>query len=116
MTRLENQAARTCELVAEKSWGLLGHTFSRVFSHLLNRDPHFDFDALLVPLPPVVQDNLDGWVDDHMDALVAEFALEDDMVMIAVEEAGADGDAEGDGGLDASGEDGDEGGEEGASS
>ena len=102
VTRLEARAARSRELVAERSRGLLGRVFSRVFSHLLNHDPHFDFDDVLVPMPPVVQDNLAGWVDDHMDALVAEFAPEDDTVMIAAREVGADGHDEEYDSLDAS--------------
>ena len=77
-----------------------------VFSHLLNHDPHLDFDIVLVLVPPVVQDNLAGWVDDHMDALVAEFTPEDDTVVIAVGEVGADGDDEEDGSLDTSSVDG----------
>ena len=114
MTHLENQAARTQELVAEKSQCLLGRAFSRVFSHLLSRDPHFDFDVVLAPVPPVIQDNLAGWLDDHVDALVVEFALEDDMVVIAAEEAGVGGNDEEDGRHDASSADRDD--EEGAPS
>ena len=62
-------------------------------SHLLNRDPHFDFDALMVPVPPVVQDNLARWVY-HVDALVAKFAPEDNTVVIVAGEVSADGDDE----------------------
>ena len=114
MTRLEDQATRARELVEERSQGLLGHAFSRVFSHLLNLDPHFDFDAVIAPVPEVIQDNLAGWVDDHVDALVAEFAPEDDAVVFAAEEGDADDDDEGDtsdgaGGMDEDGEDGTEG-------
>ena len=113
VTCLEARAARSRELVAERSRGLLGHVFLRVFSHLLNCEPHFDFNVVLVPVPPVVQDNLAGWVDDHMDALVAEFTPEENTVMIAAEEVGADGDDEEEDSLDASNVDG--GDEEGAS-
>ena len=114
VTILEARVARSRKLVVERSRGLLGRMFSRVFSYLLNRDPHFDFDVALVPMPPVIQDNLAGWIDDHVDALVAEFAPEDDMVVIAAEEVGAEGDDEEDSSVDASGTDG--GDEEGASS
>ena len=106
VTRLEAQAARTCELVAERSQGLLGHAFSRVFSHLLNRDPHFDFDVVLALVPLAIQDNLTGWVDDHVDALVKEFASEDDTVVLAAEEGGVGGDDEEDGSRDTSSADG----------
>ena len=114
MTHLENRAARNRELVVERSRGLLGRAFSRVFSHLLNCDPHFNFDAVLAPVPSVIQDNLAGWVDDHVDALVAEFAPKDDMVVIATEGDGAAGDDEEDDRHDASTTDG--GDEEGAPS
>ena len=103
---------RDRELVAKRSRSLLGCAFSRIFSHLLNHDPHFNFNVVLAPVPSVIQDNLAGWVDDHVDALVAEFALEDDAVVIAAEEAGAGGGDEEDGRHDTSSMDG--GDEEGA--
>ena len=112
VTCLEARAARSRELVAERSHGLLGHAFSRVFTHLLNRDPHFNFDAVLAPMPLVVQDNLTGWVDDHVDALVEEFAPEDDMVVIVAGEDDASSDDEEDDRHDTSSADG--GDEEGA--
>ena len=92
MTRLEDQATRARELVEERSQGLLGHAFSRVFSHLLNLDPHFDFDAAIALMPEVIQDNLAGCMDDHVDALVSDFAPEDVVVFITAEEDSAGGD------------------------
>ena len=111
VTRLEDRAARARELIEERSCGLLGHAFSRVFSELLNLDPHFDFDAAIASVPRVIQDNLANWVDDHVDALLAEFAPEDDAIMVATGEVEAD-DADEDhasdssGGVDEDGEDG----------
>ena len=58
MTRVEDWAMRSRELVSEKSWGLLGRAFSHVSSNLLNRDFHFDFNVVLAPVPTVVSDNL----------------------------------------------------------
>ena len=58
MTRLENWAERACKLVEEKSRGLLGRMFSRIFSHLQNINPHFDFDAAIASVPEVIRDNL----------------------------------------------------------
>ena len=112
ITRLEALAARTHELLAEMSQDLLGRTFSCIFSHLLNHDPRFDFDAVVAPVPLVIQNNLTGWVDDHVYALVAEFAPEDNTVVIAAEEDGGGSDDEEDGRHDASSADG--GDEEGA--
>ena len=43
-------------------------------------------------MPRVIQDNRANWVDDHVDALVAEFAPEDDTLVIVTEEDDADGD------------------------
>ena len=54
VTHLEARAARTRELVMERSQGHLGRAFSCVFSHLLNRDPHFDFNVVLAPVPTVI--------------------------------------------------------------
>ena len=96
MTRLEDRAARARELIEERSRGLLGRTFSCVFSHLQNLDPHFYFDADIAPMPRVIRDNLLDWVDDHVDALVAEFAPEDDAAVVVVRGGGADDDDEDD--------------------
>jgi hypothetical protein len=114
VTHPEDRAARARELIAERSRGLLGRAFSRVFSHLKNLDPHFDFDAAIAPVPRVTQGNLAEWVDVHVDDLVAEFAPEDDTAVIATEEGDADDDDEDDasdsaGGADEGGEDGAEG-------
>ena len=51
MTCLEIKAMRVRQLIEEKSRDLLGRAFSRVFSYLLNRDPDFDFNAMIAPLP-----------------------------------------------------------------
>ena len=58
VTHLEDRTARSHELVEERSLGLLGRAFSRVYSHLPSLDPHFDFDAAIAPMPGVIQDNL----------------------------------------------------------
>ena len=86
VTRLENRAERARELVDEKSRGLLGRAFSRVFSHLLNTNPDFDFDAAITPVHEVIRDNLARWVDDNVDALVRAFASDDDEVVVAADE------------------------------
>src|SRR4051812_19271925 len=51
VTQLEARSARDDRLVEERSRALLGRAFSRVFSHLQNMDPHFDFDAAIAPVP-----------------------------------------------------------------
>ena len=107
-TCLEDRAARAHELIEERSRGLLGRVFSRVFSHLLNMNPHFDFDAVIAPVPGVIQGNLANWVDDHVDALVAEFVVADDAVVIAAEGGDADDDDEDDA-SDSSGNEGEDG-------
>ena len=86
VARLENQAERARELVEEKSRGLLGLAFSRVFNHLQNINPDFDFDAAIAPVPEVIWDNLACWVDDNVDALVRAFASDDDAVVVTADE------------------------------
>ena len=103
-------------VVEERSRGLLGCAFSRVFSHLLNLDPHFDLDTAIAPVPKVIQDNLENWVDDHVDTLVVEFAPEDDVVVIAAEEGGADDDEDDASDSAGSTDEGDEDGVEGSTS
>lgn len=86
VTRLESRAERARELVDKKSRGLLGRAFSHVFSHLLNTNPDFNFDAAIAPVPEVIWDNLARWVDDNVDALVRAFASDDDAVVVAADE------------------------------
>ena len=83
---------------------MLGRAFSRVFIYLLDRDPHFDFDAAITPVPIAVRGDLAWWVEDNVEALVRAFASDDDGVVVGaneggvVDEPGIDGDARGSGG------------------
>ena len=104
VTQLEARSVRADRLVEERSRALLGRAFSRVFSHLQNMDPHFDFDAAIAPVPQAVRDDLAHWVEDNVDALVRAFASDDDGVIVAADEGGvvngpdaAGGDADSDG-------------------
>ena len=83
---------KACQLVEERSRGLLGHALSRIFSNLLNFDSHFDFSTVLSPMPAATQDKLAKWVDGHVDALVKELTPEDDTAVLAAKGAGAGGD------------------------
>ena len=100
---LENKSERSHWLVEERSRALLGHAFSRVFSYLQDRDPHFDFDAAIAPVPIAVRGDLARWVEDNMDALVRAFASDDDGVVVGanegdvVDDPGDDGSAGGGG-------------------
>ena len=67
---------------------MLGRAFSRVFSYLQDRDPHFDFDAAIAPVPIAVRGDLAQWVEDNMDALVRDFASDDDGVIVGADEGG----------------------------
>ena len=58
VTQLEVRSVRANRLVEERSRALLGRAFSRVFSHLQNMDPHFDFDAAIAPVPQAVRGDL----------------------------------------------------------
>ena len=75
-------------MVEERSRGLLGRAFSRVFSHLRNMDPHFNFDAAIAPVPQAVRDDLAHWVEDNVDALVRAFASDNDGMIMAADEGG----------------------------
>ena len=90
----------------ERGRGLLQRAFSRVFSHLLNADPNFDFDAAIAPVPTAVRGDLARWVEDHVDALVRAFTSEDDVVVVVIDEGDVVDD--GDGGVANSGDDIDE--------
>ena len=94
VTRLENHSERAHQLVEERSRSLLGHAFSRVFSHLQNTNPDFDFDAAIAPVPEAIQGDLARWVEDNVDALVRAFASDDEGVVVAADEGdvGDDGD------------------------
>ena len=75
-------------LVEETSRALLGRAFSHVFSYLQDRDPHFDFDAAIAPVPIAIRGDLAQWVEDNVDALVRAFASNDDGVVVAANEGG----------------------------
>ena len=62
VTHLENRTEMSRQLVAERSRGLLVRAFSRIFSHLHNIDPLFDFDAAIAPVPEAVRGDLAWWV------------------------------------------------------
>ena len=103
-TDVVTRSVRADRLVEDRSRALLGRAFSRVFSHLQNMDPHFDFDAAIAPVPLAVRDNLAHWVEDNVDALVRAFASDNDGVIMVADEGGvvngpdaADDNAEGDG-------------------
>lgn len=83
---LENCSERSRQLVEERSRGLLAQAFSRVFNHLQNFDPLFDFDAAIAPVPEAVRGDLARWVEDNVDALVRAFTSNDDGVIIAADE------------------------------
>ena len=110
VTRLEIRSDRARRLVEERSRGLLGRAFSRVFSHLRNTFPDFDFDAAIAPVPQAVRGDLARWVEDNVDALVRAFASDDDAVVVAVDEGDVvdDGDRGVAEGGDGAGEDGDD--------
>ena len=82
---------------------MLEHAFSSVFSYLQDRDPHFDFDAAIAPVPIAIRGDLAQWVEDNVDALVRAFPSDDDGMVVAakeggvVDDPGADGDAGGGG-------------------
>ena len=86
VTRLESHSKRAHQVVEERSRGLLGCAFSRVFSHLLNADPNFDFDAAIAPVPTAFRGDLARWVEDNVDALVRAFTSEYDGVVVAADE------------------------------
>src|SRR3954468_16855385 len=88
VTQLEAWSVRADRLVEERSRALLGRAYSRVFSHLQNMDPHFDFDAAIAPVPQAVRGDLAGWVENNVDALVRAFASDDDDVIVAADDGG----------------------------
>jgi hypothetical protein len=92
MTCIEDQAMRTRQLVKERSRGLLGRAFSRVFSNLFSSNPHFDFNTLIAPVPEITQEVVAHWVDHHVDKLVEEFPQDGDVPLIDAGDGGAGGD------------------------
>ena len=102
VTHLENRFERARQLVEERRRGLLARAFPRVFSHLQNIDPLFDFDTAIAPVPEAIRGDLARWVEDNVDALVRAFASDDDRVVVVVDEGdmvngGEDGANDGDG-------------------
>nr|XP_020154695.1 golgin subfamily A member 6-like protein 2 [Aegilops tauschii subsp. strangulata] len=58
VTRLENHSERARQLAEERSRVLLRRAFSRVFSHLQNTYPNFNFDTAIAPVPEAIRDDL----------------------------------------------------------
>src|SRR3954464_5871841 len=105
VTQLEARSAKADRLVEERSRALLRRAFSRVFSHLRNMDPHFDFDAAIAPVPQAVRGDLVEWVENKIGALVRAFTSDDDDVIVAADEGGVVDDPNAvDGGADDEGE------------
>ena len=103
VTGLQNRSERARQLVEERSRGLLGRAFSRVFSHLENTYPNFVFDAAIAPVPEAIRGDLVRWVEDNVDALVRAFASKDNVVVVVADEGdvvddgvGGTGDGDGD--------------------
>src|SRR3954471_24496795 len=88
MAQLEARSVKADRLVEERSRALLGRAFSRVFSHLRNMDPHFDFDASIAPVPLAVRGDLAEWVENNVDALVRAFTSDDDDGIVGTDEGG----------------------------
>ena len=88
VTLLENRSERSRWLVEERSRALFGRAFSHVFCYLQDRDPHFDFDAAIAPMPIAIRGDLVQWVEDNVDTLVRAFASDDDGVIVAADEGG----------------------------
>ena len=85
VTRLENRSERARQLVEGRSRSLLGCAFSCVFIHLQIIDPHFDFAAVIAPVPEAIRGDLAWWVEDNVDALVRAFASDNDGVVVAAD-------------------------------
>ena len=88
VTQLEARSVRANRLVEERSRALLGRAFSRVFSHLRNMDPHFDFDAAIAPVPQAARDDLAHSMEDNVYALVKAFASDNSDVVVGADEGG----------------------------
>ena len=109
VTQLETWSGRADRLVEERSRALLGRAFSRVFSYLQDRDPHFDFDAAIALVPMAIRGDLAWWVEDNVDALVRAFTSDDDGVNVAADEGdvvNGGGDGANNGDEEAGGDDG----------
>ena len=74
MECLEEGAEKIRVLVEVKRRDLLARAASNVFSHLLHLDPHFDFEAVLGPVPEVTRAALAEWVKDHVEDLIVELS------------------------------------------
>ena len=70
---------------------------THIFSHLFRSNPCFDFEAVIAPIPEVICDALREWVEDHVDALSAQFIPDNSEDRRGAEEnKGNNGDGSGD--------------------
>lgn len=72
--RFEGGVESVRTLVEEEGRDLLARASMHVFIHLLRSDPDFDFEAVIGPVPRVIREAWGSGVEDHVDALLAQFA------------------------------------------
>ncbi|KAE8806342.1 hypothetical protein D1007_17497 [Hordeum vulgare] len=69
--RLEAGALQVGALIEEETRDLLSQVVTHIFSNLFHTDPHFDFEATMVPILEASLGALGKAVREHVDALSA---------------------------------------------
>ncbi|KAE8767142.1 hypothetical protein D1007_61537 [Hordeum vulgare] len=72
--RLEAGAREVGALIVEETRDLVSQALTSVLSNFFHNNPHFNFKAMMAPVPEASRDILGKVIGDHVDMLSAQFA------------------------------------------
>ena len=71
---LEGAALNVVDILEEECRDLFSVVATRDFSHLLLRDPGFNFSEVIIPVPAESREGLAEAVEDHVSVLLGKFS------------------------------------------
>ncbi|KAE8813169.1 hypothetical protein D1007_09676 [Hordeum vulgare] len=78
MTELEGMAKKVDKLLEEECHDLFSVTATRIFIHLLLRDPHFKLEDMIGPVPEDARGDLAASIEAHVRMLLKVFSCDND--------------------------------------
>ncbi|KAE8783291.1 hypothetical protein D1007_43281 [Hordeum vulgare] len=70
---LEGEAKKVYKILEEECYDLFSVAATRVFSHVLLRDPRFEFKEVMGPIPEESDGNLPAALEAHVNTLLGKF-------------------------------------------
>ncbi|KAE8816504.1 hypothetical protein D1007_05836 [Hordeum vulgare] len=75
---LEGMVKKVDNILEEECRDLFTMAATRAFNHLLLRDPHFEFEEVMGPVPEESSGDLATAMEGHMHTLLEKFSCNDD--------------------------------------